>query len=114
MQLDDEKGQIFLQSEVEQSALHKGFLMLGCGGVQEPTESQEDVETRSQVSSQHRSLVPRITGALPTRAHWGSSSVDPPVRDGAGAAKEALPALRALAGLPLVLAPLVSGQVRVL
>uniref|UniRef100_A0A8C3QKX1 Uncharacterized protein n=1 Tax=Cyanoderma ruficeps TaxID=181631 RepID=A0A8C3QKX1_9PASS len=33
-------------------------------------------------------------------SHWGPSSADPPMGDGAGAAHEALPALGAGAGLP--------------
>ncbi|XP_050840063.1 uncharacterized protein LOC103824863 isoform X10 [Serinus canaria] len=39
-----------------------------------------------------------VTRALPNGGHWGSSSADPPMGDGAGAAHEAPPTLGTLAG----------------
>ena len=52
-----------------------------------------------------------IIRALPNRGQWGSSNTNPPMGDGAGAEHEALPILGALSGLPLVVPPLVYGQV---
>ena len=52
---EDAKSEIFLGSEVNSCALHNGFLTLICRCVQVLKGSQENVETPSQVSSQHRS-----------------------------------------------------------
>ncbi|XP_031953990.1 uncharacterized protein LOC116439031 [Corvus moneduloides] len=87
------------------------------GGNLLPTTSQQHKE-KAKKSLQHLPPTQRgspgtgVTRALPHGGHWGSSNADPPTGDGAGAAHEALPALGALAGLPLAVPPLVFGQGR--
>uniref|UniRef100_A0A8U7NJR4 Uncharacterized protein n=1 Tax=Corvus moneduloides TaxID=1196302 RepID=A0A8U7NJR4_CORMO len=87
------------------------------GGNLFPTKSQQHKE-KAKKSLQHLPPTQRgspgtgVTRALPNGGHWGSSNADPPTGDGAGAAHEALPALGALAGLPLAVPPLVLGQGR--
>lgn len=84
-----------------------------------PTKSQQDKDKgkkslQNLPPTQWGSPRMRITRALSNGVHWGSSNANPPMGDGAGAKPKALPTLWELAGLPLLVAPLVSGQVRAL
>ena len=102
---------------VQHLYLYPGF---GCLGRTETnakktqaTGSQEDVDTPSRCVLNTNQRHQGSPGLCPPReGHWGSSSTDPAMGDGAGAAHEALPAVGALAGLPLVVPLLVLAQVR--